>query len=801
MNSSIESLNLKLNINNLKQTFTNFLKCLNYDIPDNFDQMRKMLNITVTKLENNYIILNIKPKPPRFKTDDVVYSKFPFLQKIVPRGFSLFFDSNFNFIMNIIGLRKFTGKSYVDDDDINDMVDNKNKQNIVLFDMNKIKKWAYDKELEITNTEKANGKACFVSIKPFNNTYLIAFGSKNVHHLIKYEDYEEFIKKDTTNNILRGIIDDIIKNFDRLILLIPYFESNYTLCGELCDGMHFVKGDNTITWFSLSNIKGEAMEPLKAFDIIDSCNLKTVSKKLVYNENSDIESLDSVFNEGKFSTGEGSVLYCRNIKTNETLCCKIKTPWYIVWRMTRQILTNNPLNYSDKIKDKLINKANYTGLSTKGCIKVSKYLIEFIEWFIIKGYPVSVLGFMLVFAIKGTLDCGFVLYWNKFLKEKNYTEDDYKLNELDIGLFEKNKFLFEWTKIEKPLNIRQPTVIFMVASQGMGKSTIASMLERKKGYFRVEQDECYGCTKTCITQLDINLKKGNDCIVSRCNINPKQYNRYLNVAEKNNAKIIFVAPEYINEPLSVAIGLAGILHRSKNKDKVMVGRNEYNFSEAVEFTMMNYLGNSKNTGLKLVDEINYYKAWDFDESMNSCIKKILNNYDSIGKYVIYNYEKLMNLRNSTNTTFNNLLETLDRCKYYSKKTIPQYVGLFVKDKNKLINKVLELDIDSKNKDRIICEHITIDYKPKEIKNLLKEFTECEATIDGYVINDNGASAFRVKEIKTIDGNEIIVKSKRPHITACLNKNSKPMDSLSFVYDDSKKIIPVDMKIDLICRWM
>lgn len=803
MEQSYNNINFKLIKSDIKLTFKNFLTNIGYTLPKNFDSMTKMISLNLKTLSNGYYQLNIKPKPPNRKTDDTVYAMFPFLQQVVPRGFSLFFDDNENFYMNIVGLRKFSGKSYVDDDDISDMVDNKSKDIIVLFDMNKIKKWADNNILEITNTEKANGKACFVSIKKHNDSFMIVFGSKNMHHLIMFEDYDDFINKPFVNDITRGIVDDIFKNFDKLKLLTPYFNNNYTLCGELCDGMHFVKGDNSITWFSLSNIKGEPIEPMKAFDIIEKCGLKTVDKKLVYDNTSNRDKLDSVFADGKKSLGEGSVMYCRNIITNETLCCKIKTPWYIVWRMTRQMLTNNPLNYIDKIKEKLISKANYTGLSTVGCIKVAHYLIRFIEWFIMKGYPVSALGFMKVNATKGNIEGGFIKYWNKFIEENKFTECMYRMEDRDIGEFSKSQFLLEWHNIEPPINTKQPTVIFMIGSQGMGKSTIASMIAKEKGYFRVEQDECYGCTKTCVTQLDICLKKGIDCIVSRCNINPKQYQKYLDVAEKNNAKIIFVAPENIDKPLSVAIGLAGILHRSKTKDKVMVGRNEYDFSEAVEFTIKNYYGNGKNGGIKLPKMINYYSAWNIDESMNNEFKKIIHNNFEIEKYVVDNYMKLMNLRNNINTTFNNLICCLEDSTYHSRKSVPLIVGLYVEDKIKLINKVLEIDNDAISKDRIVCEHITVNFKPSkdELKLLVKEFTECTATICGYVINDNGASAFRIKDIKTKDGTEIKVSSKRPHITACLNNNSKPMDSLSFVWDNSKQFIPLNIRVNLVCRWI
>lgn len=785
--------NFKLIKDNLHLTFENFLLILGYELPENFDEMVNFISFDLIS-NSDHFLLNIKPKPPKRKTDDVVYAKYPFLLQILPRGFTLFFDTEKNFYTNIVGLRKFTGKSYLDDDDISDMIDNKSKDVIVLFDMTKIKQWASESQLEITKTEKANGKACFVSIKSFKDTFIIAFGSKNKHHLLKYEDYEEFIEKENSD-ITIGIINDIYKNFEKLKKLVPYFEKNYTLCGELCDGLHFVEGDNTITWFSLSNIKGEPLEPMETFEIIEKCGLKTVNKMKVYEISSNVSSLEKVFIDGKKDLNEGSVLYCRNTITNETLCCKIKTPWYIVWRMTRAIMTSNILSFKQKIKEKLISKANYTGLSTEGCIKVDYYLIRFVEWFILKGYPVKAVGFTPIKATKGILENGFVNYWKKFTKENDISQEMYELEDKDIGDFDRSKFLFHWNEMNHSLITVQPTVIFMIGTQGMGKSTIADLFSKETNYVRIEQDECYGCTQTCLAQLDINLKKGKNCIISRCNTCPKQYNKYLNVAYYNNAKIVFIAPENITKPLSLAIGIAGIIYRSKTKDKVMVGRNEYELEKAIEFTVNNYLG------LKLVNETNYYSAWNIDDEMNKDFVKIINSksIQQIQKYVEENYEKLMRLRNDTEITFRHFKNSLENCLYHPRKTIPDLVGLYVIDKDELIKTVLEIDERAMEKDVILCDHLTVIYKPRSL-DLIKPFTICTGTIIGYVINDNGASAFRIKDVETIDGETIDINSKRPHITACLN-NSRPMDSLSFVYDDTKKIIPIEKKIKMVCKWI
>ena len=127
----------------------------------------------------------------------------------------------------------------------------------------------------------------------------------------------------------------------------------------------------------------------------------------------------------------------------------------------------------------------------------------------------------------------------------------------------------------------RPLVIFTQDIQGSGKSTITDKLNNIK---KVEQDWCYGCTKVTQFQLMYYIRNGFNTLVSRCNIESKQYDAYLKIAQSYDTRIIFVTSNNVSSPLRLAVSLAGIKNRSKEGDMVMVGRKEYPFEEVTKFT-------------------------------------------------------------------------------------------------------------------------------------------------------------------------------------------------------------------------
>jgi len=800
----------QLEKSNLWSTFTNYLQAVGHKLPSYFNKTRTFVSLNLKEIivsGETFNRLTIKPNPPKGKggrrqSDDIVYQNNPILREVLPRGFSIFFKDE-KYFTSLVGMRKFSGKS-IEEEDNDDDRDNSTISHDTIFDNELVETWARTNVLEVTDTTKANGKACFVKIKRENHKTYFIFGSKNVHNIVELEMFSDFISNDENGSINQFIAKDIYATRFQIMDLLPLFNKGYTLCGELCDGQHFVEGDNTITWFALSNRQGVPMRTTDTFTILENCNIKTVESKIVFSPGDDFSELGNVFNNGKKRLDEGSVLYFRNVNTGENMCCKVKTPWYIAWRMLRQIILGNPVNYRERIIKGLEEKATYTGLSSLGSAKIARRLIDFSEWFFMKSLPTGALGPWPVQAIKGVCQNGFVIYWKMYCQEMNVSEDDYKLLDEDIGRF--NKIIYQIMIPHERLQNRPSKVVFMTSLQGFGKSTLAI----KSNFHRIEQDECWGDTKTCMTQLKICLSKGIDCIVSRCNINPTPYRNYLKIAEEAGADIYFVGPNNMTSPLYLAVCLAGIVCRSKNSDKVMIGRKEYPFIEAIEFTTLNWKGDGKkNKGLQIHPKMVTFDGWNFDSEMETEFESLVRsknlNLNAIKNYVETNYDRLMSLRvplEQLHLRFDELINGLTKDQRVELK-LPLYCGLMVKDKQKLIDIVLVHCEDFVAKDKLVCEHITQSFRPKDSNSILDNYRSCICTVSGLVINQvNGTGSFKISDVKTFDGQDVPIASGIPHITAWLSNGSKSMESIKFVNsDENVEIIPLNFKLNLVSRWV
>ena len=96
---------------------------------------------------------------------------------------------------------------------------------------------------------------------------MIICGSKNYHILFEIKDIDENISNNKNNNIMYSILCDIKNNLPNLEKIREKFNEGYSLVGELCDGQHFVAGDNTISWFGLFK-NGIPMETVEALDYL-----------------------------------------------------------------------------------------------------------------------------------------------------------------------------------------------------------------------------------------------------------------------------------------------------------------------------------------------------------------------------------------------------------------------------------------------------------------------------------------------------------------------------------------------------
>ena len=346
----------------------------------------------------------------------------------------------------------------------------------------------------------------------------------------------------------------------------------------------------------------------------------------------------------------------------------------------------------------------------------------------------------------------------------------------------------------KPSKIKK--VIFIQGIQGSGKSTIADNLENA---YKVEQDFCYGCTKTCQFQLFYHLKKGRNVVVSRCNAEPKQYNQFVKIAQSLGAKIYFITPEQAESELYLSISLSGVINRSNEGDKVMVGRYEYPFSEAVDFTTKNW------RNFKPVSNSIKVRLFEFDYQLQELAKIALKS-GRIENFVMENQESLMRLRRCLPDIVADHQEIIDQdfSGHQMSKSLKQilYVSLEVIDNRELVE-IAKNATDWKNVDEIVCSHVTQVFNPGNFRNFvpLSEGDICNAYVDALVRRTaDGAMAFRLCKILK-DDHEIFVQTKRPHITAVLSNGSKAGDSNAFVFETSNvDVLPLELKVECVCRW-
>ena len=153
---------------------------------------------------------------------------------------TLIFSNDGKYLDILLGPCKFSGKETLDEDDAN------YGQLNSIYNQEKTLSWVRSKNCEITKLTKANGKFAIMKLFKYNKKLSIAFGSKNLHHILYIDNLIKLIESEEVTEIVKSIGKDIWNNLHNLTKLLPNFEDGYTLVGELEDGMHFVPGDNTV---------------------------------------------------------------------------------------------------------------------------------------------------------------------------------------------------------------------------------------------------------------------------------------------------------------------------------------------------------------------------------------------------------------------------------------------------------------------------------------------------------------------------------------------------------------------------
>ncbi len=734
-------------------------------------------------------------------TEDDIYNKNKDLLKIIYRGHTIVTKGD-TIIGILSGPTKFSGKTAIDEDPDDDAPDvDPNANNI--YDHAKVIQWATDKKLKIIRTIKENGKFAIMTIMLDHATgdILVVFGSKNNHYVMKEADFLADQKFD--NKIIQTIYDDIKGSYETIKnSLLGKFNEGYTLVGESCDGQHFTDGDNKIRWFGLFK-DGSPFETLNTLSYMRECGISTVDFSCVYDcsfEGDHEKKLESIFLESRCMPGEGCVLYNINTETNEVILVKSKSAQYIIKRFMRQIIMRVYAKL-ELIRGRFVDAAAYHGLNTEASIRLTNQLINFGIWMMNKNYPTTVLGVMEIKSVRGQLPNGFNIYWKEYMTETGAS--DLVITEADFGEFNSDIYMAN-TKMYKDRNMqRTPVVVFIQGLQGSGKSTIADRLVTNliaKGFKakKIEQDVCWGDTLAAQGQLYHWASDENDIIiVSRCNIMHMQYKRYLDIAEERKCLVLFFTPENINH-LYFAISMAGIMKRSAEGDKMMIGRFEYDISEVFDFTVKNY------NDFDPVRHSNPYTIYDVEvpdaDIMLDEISRIWGNKPLVLDYIAANKDRLNSLRFNIDDIVTHIENKIITINPSTKETVvyprtnAAYIGFVTNpDQKKTLIELASTHMDASNMD-MYAEHITqIFYggkKPDPSFKSIQPFTMVDAHIDYLLIADDGIAVYHVDKI-TQNGDDVPIQSKMPHITCLVPKGRKPSEAIKSLQDDKGTKVPCD----------
>ena len=779
---------------------------LGHEIP-NLGRRNELRTCISCKVMGDQVkIMTFSPKSPKNTSDDIVYAENPELQKMLPRAMSLIFVGP-NLVNVIWGPRKFCGASLGDDDD-----DESAESGLYKPDLTKA--WIDANECRIVETVKENGKFAIMNFFVHDHVTFVAFGSKNVHHVCPLDGLQKFLQDGSLSEIVIAVGQDILHNRHSLINLMPYFQDGYSLTGELCDGLHFTPGDGTVKWFGLFR-EGIAMEPMSCLYMLKSRGISVVDCKEVFYPGDPFDKLAYVFTSAKCHMNEGSVLHIINVKSGKNQLVKVKSARYKLLRALREKIKQLRPNIYEKYKTRIIDMKDYHGLNTRAAVQATRAAFSFIEWlFVDQMLPCKCVDFNPISAVRGSLgkdQIGFAYWWGRFVEatgmDMRFNPDDFE-GDFDVDAYLNSPELMVFPEI--PVE-NQSIVLFTQGIQGSGKSATACELA-KQGFVHVEQDVCYGDTNTCQFLLYWYLAMGHNVVVSRCNANPKQYQRYLDIAHRMHSRVLFVCSTNVKSPLYAATSLAGVLNRSAEGDKVLVGRLELPFPEVVEFTCKNWKSMNPSAQALLINSYRHDPDLEAEATVAFSSRKFT-------EFVTAKQDELMALRTPLGEIVDQIVSFMSDP---PKEMIVQrpigktiYIGFHVcsDDKKTLVSLSGVPAIPG----RIYCEHATQAYRPK--LPLLRKNEEGKSehivpAIPGeeYVLTVNaqvvhrvtGSSAFRVVSIVNAEGVQMQVTSGRPHITAFVAEGHTPAESIGFVFntDDSVTIHQLEevLSVRAICRY-
>nr|XP_040580556.1 LOW QUALITY PROTEIN: uncharacterized protein LOC121128992 [Lepeophtheirus salmonis] len=282
--------------------------------------------------------------------DDTIFKKYPLIQQRVARGNSVLRlkdpEGQITYQPLIFALKKFTGESSIDEDDVQeDQEEGGKDSNVDLYFLKPISQFK-----EIVATAKANGEAAHFSAHFFKEVgFVLCIGSKNVHLLArskddlnKYTESRYSVAKVVAEAVFSTFQDlneetlERIYNFSHYTKLTWTFELLNPGTQHVVNLSHLKSPQlNFIAW-TLPYFDGRssslcAIRPDIAYATIEEhFGLKSVSFDVVKDRNRQSELV-------KMGYGyEGDVFYFIDEYDNVIGLMKIKTVWYIMIRAIRE---------------------------------------------------------------------------------------------------------------------------------------------------------------------------------------------------------------------------------------------------------------------------------------------------------------------------------------------------------------------------------------------------------------------------------------------------------------------------------
>jgi hypothetical protein len=759
-----------------------------------------------------YTMHTYSVKIPKGKFEDSVYDENPELLAILPRACSIVMCED-TFVAIMEGPTKFSGRRGIDEDPEEGQDDTVTTTTI--YDHSKIQAWADAEKLEIVDTQKANGKFAILKIVIHEGMPLILCGSKNYHKVLSFEQLCSIIEDKSENELFTSILVDIRINWSLYTSpqIMEQFGAGYSLVGELCDGQHFVSGDNTVSWFGFFT-NGTAMETMRALHMLSSCYIKTVPYYIVFAKGTPSCELDAAFISARCTQTEGSVLRCRNTETEETVLVKSKSTYYIVLRFWRQILLKG-YKEMEQLRTRFIDAQEYHGLNTAASIRITKQLFEFGFFMMRAMYPVGVLGHTKISSVRGELPNGFNTYWLRYLATG---APDIVISPEDFGSFDPIAYV-ENTPLYKIRSFAKPaTIVFVQGIQGTGKSELANYIQDHiwESFGQIEQDLYWGCTLSAQGALYHMVRDANGpeiIVVSRCNVNPTHYKRYIDICLRLPCVITFATPCDLS-PLYFAVAFSGIINRSTEGDRLMVGRVSLPLPEVFEFTRKNFIDFAPQS------TTNTFKMFNYDVEAAEAISAFGPRFDNVSvdkmcEFFTKHWRRFHSLRMPINEVGDQIIEIIRLTQRRENLQIvlnpmPVYIGLAVPHSSQEhLSSIMELLHPTTESFTTYNHHCTQLFLGGKTKVPADTATSCivkpghlvTATIDALVVRvSDGACAFRISKLAYRDN--IITMKNTPHITAKIPSHEKPAISNSFVglTDDTVIVHTIDYDTVLIGFW-